>query len=370
MTKTLWGQVESLTLDIADLIFPTSCDQKSTLQLDKVAPLRVMSLSVTPLPPPLNDKSPVKPKSKEKAANGERGGASAAGSAGRSETASSDKDPVGIIACSIADVYQGASSTASSSRVSVAFVVGRAAVVGSQSLDAADIRYYDSEREMIRGWQSFVLEEDADCWATFEAQRSLGYLIARASSLGLQLECGRMTGAATCLRSVQTYGKQWNARGGQGGGASLETFKADNLHGRVFLDMLRLATSKYKSDFHTASFGEVVNHLLHRPYRQLSPGELSSLFRDTKEGLRKATAACMADAELILDLFFSMSTLPDTMELSRVTGLSLQDILFKAEMVGLRTHTRTHTQGGDGGERASERERREEMGKRRREDAR
>jgi len=28
-----------------------------------------------------------------------------------------------------------------------------------------------------------------------------------------------------------------------------------------------------------------------------------------------------------------MSTLPDTIELSRVTGLSLQDILFKAEMV-------------------------------------
>lgn len=316
-----------------------------------------MTLAVTPLPPPAVDKSPVKAKGKGKSVDDERG-ASFAGSAGMSVTASADKDPVGIIACSVADVYGGGSGKASPSKGSVAFIVrhndpmlqgkGRAEGMGTECLDNAETRYYDSEREMICGWLAWALDADADCWATFEAQRSLGYLEKRASALKLRFDCGRLAGATTCLRSVQTYGKQWNARGGMAS-ASLETFKADNLHGRVFLDVLRLATSKYKSDFHTASFGEVVSRLLHRPYRQLSPGEITSLFRDTKEGLEQATAACVADAELILDLFFAMNTLPDTMELSRVTGLSLQDILFKAEMVLLVQRPRRENAAGDEG---------------------
>jgi DNA polymerase delta subunit 1 len=300
VTRESLRQVESLTHDIADLLFPSSCAHKTTAFNTKVAPLRVMTLAVTPMPTTAT------------------------------ETASAEKDPVGIIACCLGDVYGDSDSSAS-----IAFVLGRCGFTKQDEAGSADrfaCHYYESEKELLGGWLQWVLEQDADCWATFEAQGTLGYLQHRATVLGLPFDCGRVKNAATCLRSVQSYGKQWNARGGMAS-ASLETFKADNLHGRVFLDMLRLATNKYKSDFHTASFGEIVSRLLQRPYQRLSNAAAAVLFRDATAGLQKVMAACVNDAELILSLFYSMSSLPDAIELSRVTGLSMQDILFKAEMV-------------------------------------
>ena len=59
--------------------------------------------------------------------------------------------------------------------------------------------------------------------------------------------------------------------------ASLETFKAQNMEGRIFLDMLRMATTKHKDEFHTASFGEVVKRFLKHPQECLPPAAVASL---------------------------------------------------------------------------------------------
>ena len=156
---------------------------------------------------------------------------------------------------------------------------------------------------------------------------------ARARALGLPFDCGRICGATTKLRSVQTYGRGF-ASTSRMASASLETFKTEHLDGRIFVDLLRLASTKYKDEFHTASFGEMGARLLGRACPKLSPTTVVSLGREGGlQGLRKLAQLCQEESVQMLDLLSVSNTLPDTLEMARVTGLSLQDILYKAEMV-------------------------------------
>ena len=60
---------------------------------------------------------------------------------------------------------------------------------------------------------------------------------------------------------------------------------------------------------------------------------MAQLYEGGRRGLMRLAATSVLDAQAILDLFAVLSSIPDCVEMSRVTGLSLQDILFKAEMV-------------------------------------
>ena len=190
--------------------------------------------------------------------------------------ATAEKDAVGIIACLVSPVY--ATNAFSSPPRSVVFVnLPQSSTTPlpfsleefeMPCLEKADVRFFTNENACICAWLEWAVGEDADCWATFEAQHSLGYLEQRASALGLPFDCGRVIGASTKLRSVQSYSRQWAAHSRIG--ASLETFKANNLSGRVFFDMLRLTSTKLKDEFHTSSLGEVVRKLLNRPHERLS----------------------------------------------------------------------------------------------------
>jgi len=208
-------ELVSLTHDVADSIFPASCPPGKEHSLETLAPLKVMSLTVTAIPPLPKERTTPK-----KAAGGGRGAGEGAPTWSQGVatvmTPTSDKDPLGIIACSVGDAYDTSSSSTTVFVVAPASAgappVGRA---GVPCLEGADVRYLGCERECLVAWLAWVVEQDCDCWATFEAQHSLGYLEERARKLGLTLDCGRVVGAHTCLSSVQSYGKSWAAQGRQ-----------------------------------------------------------------------------------------------------------------------------------------------------------
>jgi hypothetical protein len=326
-------QIRSLTHDIADAIFASTC-LKASESVTRAAPLTVMSLVVTPTPPSAKTRpSPCPNKQRQHqstvAASERASVETCAGERERTERARAENDPVGVIASCLAEVYENSKAARTVVFVADAGMpasrgheqewqgqarqAAAASEAGAGALEAyaTDIRYFANEKQCLLAWMQWAVEEaDADCWATFEAQRSLGYLQQRARLLGICFDCGRMLGAETVLRSVQSYNRSWSAQGKMAS-ASLETFKADKMHGRVFLDLLRVVTVKHKDEFHTGSFAEIVARLLGRA---------------RKPSVCKV-ATCANDAQCILDLFFATTTLPDTIEMSRLTGLSLQVFL-------------------------------------------
>jgi len=166
--------VRSLTHDIADIIFPSS----RALQLESletIAPLTVMSLSIIPVPPsppPLpaggGKKPPGVGKKNVKAPSKGGGQESSSSSVIEAKVATADKDAIGMLACTVCNVY---GSTKSDSFKSVVFVVvGDSRNGGVEERTDVDIRYYKNEKECVRAWLEWAVEEDADCWATFEAQ--------------------------------------------------------------------------------------------------------------------------------------------------------------------------------------------------------
>jgi hypothetical protein len=177
-----------------------------------------MSLTVTAIPPLPKERTTPKKTAGGGWGAGEGGATSSQGVAAVM-TPTADKHPLGIIACSVGDVYDTTSSC------TTVFVVAPASAGaawlggggegggGVPCLERADIRYFGCEKECLVAWLAWAVEQDCDCWATFEAQHSLGYLEERARKLGLILDCGRVVGAHTCLSSVQSYGKSWAAQG-------------------------------------------------------------------------------------------------------------------------------------------------------------
>ena len=166
--------MRSLTHDIADIIFPSS----RALQLESletIAPLTVMSLSIIPVPPsppPLPTGGGKKPpgggKKNLKAPSNGGGQESSSSSVTAAKVATADKDAIGMLACTVCNVY---GSTQSDSFKSVVFVVvGDSRNGGVEGRTDVDIRYYKNEKECLRAWLEWAVEEDADCWATFEAQ--------------------------------------------------------------------------------------------------------------------------------------------------------------------------------------------------------
>jgi hypothetical protein len=105
-----FSELVSLTHDVADSIFPVSCPPGKEHSLETIAPLKVMSLTVTAIPPLPKERTTPK-----KTAGGGRGagegGATSCQGVATVMTPTADKDPLGIIACSVGDVYDTSSSS-------------------------------------------------------------------------------------------------------------------------------------------------------------------------------------------------------------------------------------------------------------------
>ncbi|XP_073396343.1 DNA polymerase delta catalytic subunit isoform X5 [Physcomitrium patens] len=205
------------------------------------------------------------------------------------------------------------------------------------ALPGVELRMFDSEIVMLRAWHKYwYLEVDPDIVCVYQMKKSLRYLAERFKVLKLgTFDLGRRMGQTTEVKSVVTYGKHWIKKQARMSSTSnQEVFRA-YMEGRLVIDMLRVVLVSF--NLSTFTLEECSQVFLGAPKEALSTAAVSELWQGKYGGLRRLLLYSLHEAEVVLKLMERLQTIPETVEMARVTGLTLSDVLYKAQMVRIQS---------------------------------
>ncbi|GIL72478.1 hypothetical protein Vretifemale_2820 [Volvox reticuliferus] len=216
---------------------------------------------------------------------------------------------------------------------------------------------------MLLAWKEWVLQADPDIITTFQVRDTLGAIRDRFERLRLEgggllvsrlaPVCGSGGTAATAspmtVRSVVMYSVAWVKRQGRmSSNSNQETFQAD-IRGRVVVDVLRqVLTSQTLATF---SLVDCCQSLLGETLEVLGPFHLARLAAEAQgrqalpapppaspRQVAAAAAARIASyvvrrVDVIVRLTSRLATLPEAFEMARVTGLTIPQVMYNAQMI-------------------------------------
>ncbi|KAK9916419.1 hypothetical protein WJX75_002409 [Coccomyxa subellipsoidea] len=193
----------------------------------------------------------------------------------------------------------------------------------------------------------WLREADPDILNVFQVRDTLGALAERFTALklnngGLHLSrLHRMHSKAMALKRIVQYSPAWvKSQNRMASTSNQETFRVENVEGRVVLDVLRhVLTACNLASF---SLVDCCQSLLSRRLEVLPPSviaRLSSCSSPVKSAGEQATdrsrlASYAADrVGVVRGLLQRLATLPEAIEIGRVTGLTLGQVLYNAQMI-------------------------------------
>ncbi|GAQ79724.1 DNA polymerase catalytic subunit [Klebsormidium nitens] len=200
-----------------------------------------------------------------------------------------------------------------------------------------DGRVFKTESEMLRAWKRFATEEaDPDVICLFQLKESLRYLNERFKHLKLgSLDLGRRPNKALEVKSVVSYGKNWvKNQQRMTATSNLETYRA-TVEGRVVVDMLRSITIAH--NLSTFTLAECSQVFLGETKEVLSAAAITALWAGRHGGPSRLAVYSLREAELALRLLDKLQIITETLEMARVTGLTLSDVLYKAQMIRVQS---------------------------------
>ena len=152
---------------------------------------------------------------------------------------------------------------------------------------------------------------------------------AKANSGGGALNLGRAVSGETKVKDIVTYNKQWVAKGGRQQSENVETHEVTGVAGRFVLDLLRAVLVHQTHKLTTYSFAQAVESVLAEETEVVLPEVLAAapVERVALHGARRRAH--------VRTLATRLRTLEESIELARLTGLSLRTVLNQAQGIRL-----------------------------------
>jgi DNA polymerase delta subunit 1 len=188
----------------------------------------------------------------------------------------------------------------------------------------AEIRCFDSERELLEAWAEWLCEADPDVLTGYNiANFDLPFLTKRAATIKATrfLSISKLTDFAVSTRAKRFQSKQAGTRD------SFET----TMPGRIVIDMLPVIQQSFK--LRTYTLNAVSSQFLGETKEDVHHSQISPLFDGDADTRRRLAVYCIKDALLPLRLMDSLMTLFNQLEMARVTGVPLAFLLTRGQQI-------------------------------------
>eukprot|EP00898_Chlorokybus_atmophyticus_P005186 jgi/Chlat1/5669/Chrsp37S00424 len=247
-------------------------------------------------------------------------------------TPSSQVDPVAMITCRLS---RKGSSVQEQERPQITTFTTSI----QRSPPGVTVRMFDGEAVMLSVWQKWLADEiDPDVICVFDIKHSLRYLSDRykAARLGV-LDLGRRLNQDLKVKSVVSYNKNWvRSQSRMSSTSNQEVFRAD-VEGRLVLDVLRPVLVGHTLSAFTLPECSAV--FLKKPLEVLNSQALCALWNgqvqgppDGMSGPERIANYGLKRVETVFALLEHLQVIAETLEMARVTGITLPEVQYKAQM--------------------------------------
>ena len=219
------------------------------------------------------------------------------------------------------------------------------------------VRQFRTERELLLAWRDLVVHElDLDLLVGHNIFKfDLHYLAKRAGVLGVPgfFRLGRLRGQVTALRTRETDTKAYGHN----------EFHYLPMAGRMQMDIYQLIKKEHKLSSY--KLDSLAKHFLKDEKDDVSPKQIFAY--QVKDARHRAIVAkyCAKDCELVYRLMRRLDILPQYIEMSKVTGVTMNDLNTRGQQIKVFTQivAEAHASGfivpevrpgGPGGEEAQQ----------------
>ncbi|KAI5084309.1 hypothetical protein GOP47_0000478 [Adiantum capillus-veneris] len=199
------------------------------------------------------------------------------------------------------------------------------------------LQSFDSEHAMLLAWQELLrVELDPDVICVYQLKDSIRYLVERFRVLKLGiLDVSRCKGRATEVKSVVSYGKHWvKQQARMTATSNQEVFRAA-IEGRVIIDVLRVVLVAY--NLSTFTLAECCQVFLGKTKEVLNSIIITEVWRGRYGGGHRLMRYSLNEAKVTWELTQKLQIIPELIEMARVTGISISDSLYKAQMIRVQS---------------------------------
>lgn len=200
--------------------------------------------------------------------------------------------------------------------------------LGRTDFKGVDVFEFKNEKNMLISWAKFVTVLDPDVITGYNIQNfDIMYLITRAIHIEAieALYLGRYLYEASSVRKQVFSSNQLGAR---------DNF-VTNIAGRVQIDMISVVRRDFK--LRCYKLNSVAAHFLNETKNDVKFTEIRSLHETSDATRGRLAAYCMQDAILPMKLLQLFTVLVKTVEMARVTGITINDVLSRGQQFRVRS---------------------------------
>ncbi|EKX53301.1 DNA polymerase delta catalytic subunit, partial [Guillardia theta CCMP2712] len=203
--------------------------------------------------------------------------------------------------------------------------------LGSASVDdeSIHIREFEREEDLLMAWQHLVVHElDLDLLTGHNIFKfDLNYIARRAQVLKLPefFELGRMKGKYTAIKTTDSQSKAFGHN----------QFHYLPMTGRMQMDIYQVMTKQHKLSSY--KLDSLAKHFLGMQKDDVSPKQIFEF--QVKDASHRGIVAkyCAKDCELVYRLIERLDVLPQFLEMSKVTGVTMNDLNTRGQQIKVFT---------------------------------
>jgi DNA polymerase delta subunit 1 len=192
------------------------------------------------------------------------------------------------------------------------------------SIEGAEVRSFQNEKDMLNAWYRFILDQDPDIITGYNVMNfDIPYLLNRAKALKIYSfeYLGRDLNAKATVKKITTTTVANGTR---------ENMRI-SMSGRVVMDMFPIIQNDYKLSSYT--LGNVATTYLGEPKDDVKYKEIPGLQNGSDQDRARLARYCLKDAKLPLQLMNKLTCLPNYVELARVSGLPLDITIIRGQQI-------------------------------------
>lgn len=202
-----------------------------------------------------------------------------------------EKDPIILVSISFEPEFKGNKNLV---------------LVAKQGKDNKDTLYFENEEEMLKKFKEIIDDFDPDILIGYNIENfDLPYLLKRLELLGLERKIGRCDKPVFSRKIGQNHSTQ--------------------ISGRVVVDPYSIIKRDPYQKFMDYSLDTVANNILGEGKIDVDWKEMRELWEEGGEKLKKFIEYCRKDSALALNLVVEENMLNKFFELSKISGLLLED---------------------------------------------
>lgn len=192
------------------------------------------------------------------------------------------------------------------------------------AITGAEVICARTEDELLRNWAAFVRACDPDVITGYNTQNfDIPYLLNRAKKRQLKgfADFGRICGVPARMRDTTFASNQYGKR------ENIDT----TVPGRVMFDLLPYMIRNHRLSSY--SLNSVCAEFLGQQKEDVHHSIIAELHLGTDEDRRRLAVYCLKDSQLVIRLMTKLCVLINYIEMSRVTGVSLDFLIKRGQQI-------------------------------------